>query len=546
MSENIPDSLDGVYAPIITAIPPVDAGHQLSLLADGRIRHYNGGSQAVDFDGNSGNCYKPTDQTMYIESLDGGLHWQKHRVPEGKRYGITYNPITKKYYAFLTFGDGLHLIESDADGNYKRTPIMPLINEHKPVIMLDSGKRMLGLFSIFNFGSRTLVSDDFGKTWQSSNVLSVPEHKAGGIHKGIRWNHNATEPTAFMQNDGTLRMIMRTSLDKFWQSFSKDGGITWSKPEESPFYGTGVMPTIGKLKDGSVLFLFCNATPLPELAGADGYWEDVFTNRNILHAAISRDDGKTWEGFRELYADPRRNAADFATVAGGDKSAHQTQFVEPANGKIVAAIGQHRLERVIAVFDTKWLLEKSRVCDFSNGLDDWSVFNYKKGIVGHCGYNRIVGCSLVPNPDDPSKKCLEIKYRKDTSLVSDVRGGLWNFPALRKGVFKTKIRAQKAGGSVGLNLLDRWFNPTDTTAEQFAMFSTPLKFADTLPHEVLISWDIDAPSPEAVLEIDGKKTAVLPLKNATEHGISYVHFISDFDETNEGVLIERVEANQKQ
>ena len=35
---------------------------------------------------------------------------------------------------------------------------------------------------------------------------------------------------------------------------------------------------------------------------------------------LSADDGRTWHGFRELYLDPRRDAADFGTAFGIDKS----------------------------------------------------------------------------------------------------------------------------------------------------------------------------------------------------------------------------------
>ena len=41
-------------------------------------------------------------------------------------------------------------------------------------------------------------------------------------------------------------------------------------------------------------------------------------------------------------------------------------------------------------FDPAWLNETERRCDFSNGLDDWSVHGYIAGIRGHCALNHNV------------------------------------------------------------------------------------------------------------------------------------------------------------
>ena len=193
------------------------------------------------------------------------------------------------------------------------------------------------------------------------------------------------------------------------------------------------MPTIGRLEDGRLLFLWSNTTPLPEVGNTDGVWDDVFTNRNAIHAAISSDDGKTWQGFREIYLDPRRDAADFGTSPGIDKSVHQSQFVEVEPGRVLVSLGQHPLHRAMVMFDVDWLYEKERFSDFSNGLNDWSVFSYYKGIVGHCGYNRTPGCKLVGGE-------LNVQYIENDSLLTPHRGAVWNFPASRKGVFTTSIR----------------------------------------------------------------------------------------------------------
>lgn len=131
-------------------------------------------------------------------------------------------------------------------------------------------------------------------------VLLPPDMKPGP-HQGVRWFNNAVEATVLEMKDGTLWALARTSQDQAWQAFSKDYGETWSKPEPSRFFGTLTMNTLGRLDDGTIVSLWTNTMALPENATAgNGTWEDVFTNRDSHHIAMSGDEGKTWYGFREI------------------------------------------------------------------------------------------------------------------------------------------------------------------------------------------------------------------------------------------------------
>ena len=86
------------------------------------------------------------------------------------------------------------------------------------------------------------------------------------------------------------------------------------------------------------------------------------------------------------------------------------QAVEVAPGKVLVSAGQHKLCRKLLLFDVKWLYEKERACDFSEGLTNWSAFRYYKGIVGHCCYNRQEAPLLISHPDNPQRKVMRIGY----------------------------------------------------------------------------------------------------------------------------------------
>lgn len=527
-----------IYEPEVVAIPPSDAYIGLSLLESGEIRHYNYGEQAE-----SG--------SFYISSTDKGETWKRVNVPKEIPFADTRSPISGEYLRVIAApGMGTYAIRTSGGLNGNRNLIKvsdTMAIMVKPPIFVRDGKRVVvaahyGLQTGLPKACLTLISDDDGITWKRPNLITTPDHEGGGFHNGKRWNHGAAEPTVIELNDGRLWMLIRTSQDHHYQSFSEDGGESWSEATPSPFYGTITMPTIGRLRDGRILFLWSNTTPLPEINDVNGVWEDVFTNRNAIHAAISSDEGKTWQGFRELYLDPRRDAGDFGTISGIDKSVHQSQFIEMDAGEILVSLGQHPLHRVILRFHADWLYEKKRECDFSDGLDQWSTFNYYKGIVGHCAYNRTSGCSI----EDGS---LLIKYIENDSLVSSVRGAVWNFPALKKGRLSLSIRFNDLNTNGELILNDRWFNPTDTVASYFAPFSMTLnpkrlQIRDTKPHLIEIEWDLNKVKPTAVVYVDKRKRMTLSLANESLHGLSYLHLISDKISGDKGYFIDWVKAEE--
>lgn len=545
------ESIESVFSPRVVATGPSDAYIGLSRMPDGEIRHYNYGEQAA-----AGN--------FYISSRDSGMTWKRVDYPRGMAMADIQSPVSGEFIRVVNMGRyGVYCIRTvggeKGDRTLRKVSDIPSIMI-KPPVFVRSGKRIVVAAhgGVSPKGCYTYVSDDDGLSWTRSNTVITPEHKGGGHHKGIRWNHGAVEPTVVELNDGRLWMLMRTPHDNHYEAFSEDGGLTWGEPRPSRFYGTITMPTIGRLSDGRLLMFWCNTTPLPELASANGVWDDVFTNRDVTHVAISDDDGKTWTGFRELSMDPLRNEPDYALRGGGiDRGMHQAQFVEVAPGKIIAAIGQHPLHRRIVAFDTGWLYEGERADSFADGLDNWSTFNYIKGIKGHCSYNRINGAELAEHPDNPGRNVMKLRYGKADSLVSDVRGAVWNFPAMRSGSFKASVKLPEGSNGLSLMLNDRWFNPSDTVARHEGMYRLTLDrkklgIKDDKWHTVSIDWNLDnGRSPMAVVKVDGRKRNIkMPLLNGSIDGISYVHFMAEpvagkAPDSNPGMMIEYVQAVKK-
>ena len=565
-------TLEKIYEPLFVGRPTDNAFNGLVRLPDGELRHY----------GFEGPWSDPSDY-IYVSSTDNGLTWNKKIINDTTLFTnenmppASYSPWSGDFVRIISNGSGTYVLRSSSgiDGPYQKSLIDKASHDMiRQPLFLKSKKRMLVTCGrsyiqdgIEVMQSCVYYSDDDGRTWRISYVPVGPKFITEWPHKKSRWQNYAIEPTIAELKDGKIWMLLRTSMDRLYESFSTDYGTSWSAPSPSRFYSTLTMPTLFRLSDGRLLLFSCNTTPLPEVDRSSdttireeqktGLWDDVFTNRDAIHAAISDDDGKTWKGFRELYLNPLRNENDFATRGGKevslDKSVHQSQAVELPYGKVLVAFGQHPLVRAMVIFDPDWLYETERVDDFSEGLTNWSMFKYIEGIRGHAAYNRVPGASLVDHPDLKNRKVLNIRHITDPALVCDVDGAVWNFPAALKGSFTTRIMLKPGGKGGRISLIDRWFNPTDTLAYRNAVYSLRLNGDEIDKTESILQtgkwvelrfeWN-DMQSGSCRLLIDGRPYPhLLPLNFKSTNGINYVHFqsVSD-DEDTEGYLIESVKA----
>jgi hypothetical protein len=408
-------------------------------------------------------------------------------------------------------------------------------------------------------------SDDDGKSWQKRILPYPPLHELKWPHKGYRWRQPGVEPVIAEHTDGTLQMLLRTSQDFHYQCFSQDGGESWTPPEPSPFYSVATMPNLLTLKDGRLLAVWNNTTPLPEVdhkmqAELDEYtqeggWEDVFTNRDVLHAAISDDNGRTWRGYREIALNPLRNEADFRTRGGNyamfDRSVHQNQAIELPDNKVLVGYGQHPECWGYVVFDLAWLDESSRTEDFHRGLENWCIHQYMKSRSGgysgrgHCAWNRRPGASLMPAPDGSFREALLIARHPDSRLVFEKEGAVWNFPATTKGKIELNLRMMPGTAGLRITLCDRWFNPVDPVVDQLSPFVVELDAIGRINKTPAIQVGADT---TLVIEFDqdAKQASVhcnavtvsVPLTYAVPNAISYLHLQSLADNADPfGVMI---------
>jgi hypothetical protein len=163
------------------------------------------------------------------------------------------------------------------------------------VVQLESGRLLMpsALHAVPGgegwFPGRAIVwrSDDEGATWQAGNTLEAPEPiGASGLQ----------EPGLVSLKDGRTLMLLRTDAGCQYRSISGDGGETWSAPEPTGLSSPVSPATIERIPSTGDLLLLWNdhrAVPLAERK-----------NRTPLTAAISRDDGATWDRVKNIESHP--------------------------------------------------------------------------------------------------------------------------------------------------------------------------------------------------------------------------------------------------
>ncbi|MBY5944185.1 sialidase family protein [Photobacterium rosenbergii] len=569
-------SVEDIQSPQIVGVPPADAGRGLVRVSDNEIRHYNGGE---GYDGRK-----------MLVSNDNGVTWQESLAPSSypPNFGgiaiespaITPNPITGEYirvqpingYVFISNGglDGeWAAVTKDGQLDYNwdqndKENYLTLSGIMRNPTFVNNGKRILIPSHEMREGTTIHISDDGGLTWRTSkDIISAPPHEKDEIHQGVRWRNSGVEGSIVELKDGRLWILVRTSQDQYYEAFSSDFGDTWTESQPSRFFGTLTMPTIGRLKDGRLLALWTNTMPLPEHQGTqDDMWEDVFTNRDSHHAAISNNDGKTWTGFREIILDEHRNSDDYALFEGkGDRGKQQSEFVELDENRVLVSIGQHKEHRRLMILDTRWLYQKKRSDNFKNGLENWTIHSYIPEVRGHVSYDRKPSSELVTLEGKPTQKALQIRRASDAELINiennlnyEKGGATWNFPNGKKGRVDFRFKLNKHSGGTQISLTDRLFNAVDETTAHYAVYTLNLAPGEKLGKHKLrpnrwytlsLDWNGVKKNSTVRVLLDGKQADRLKIKNTSPNGISYLHFISTSQEPDEGMLIRSVKASVK-
>ena len=360
------------------------------------------------------------------------------------------------------------------------------------------------------FDSTLVYSDDGGDTWTWPPVrlkTSTPD---------IVSAYGAVEPVVVELLDGRIWMLFRTQLGRFYESFSPDGAV-WSTPMPSAIVSSDSPGGIVRLTDGRLMLFWNNCLRYPYAYGG----------RQVLHAAVSTDEGQTWRGYREVARDPLCNEPP---PPRGD---HGTAYPFPIalrDGRAAFVTGQGEGRVVCKVVDPGWLLETRQEEHFAGGLESWSIFGTK-------------GVGPIPHPDRVDAQVLRIR-REDANWPACA---VWNFPAGAVGNIRLRLQLQPEARGLMVGITDHFSTPFDLEDIFYNLYDISLGPDLLLPgqwHDVELHWDCAERACE--VNLDGKThTRLRQTRDSTTPCYLRLRTMAE-SAPDSGVLVESVTADVAQ
>lgn len=256
-----------------------------------------------------------TTRLVAHESSDGGRTWAGHRVVAETAPGDVnvYSPNLIR-----TGDNGILLIFHRYHGNHKNptftlhawkstdqgrnfAPFSVFFEKgefqlcNATVKRLKSGRLLLPVNAAVpgdhgpagKYAASVVYSDDDGRTWNKSpDRLTLPKR-------------GAMEPHVEQGADGRVLMVMRSQLGTLQMAESADEGVHWTEPKSTELKSPESCPELTRIpKTGDLLMIWNDSF--------DPAFRSHYGKRSPLTAAISKDNGRTWQNLRNIETDPKR------------------------------------------------------------------------------------------------------------------------------------------------------------------------------------------------------------------------------------------------
>ncbi|MFC2075559.1 sialidase family protein [candidate division KSB1 bacterium] len=448
---------------------------------------------------------------------------------------------------------------------------------HRMIMATTHGNDTLRSGYDFTREMYTYHSDDDGQAWAgpSARIYSGNSWKAPS---NMKMYIGSPDWSPFMVEleDGRIQMFTRNDKLYHWQFFSDDRGVTWDKGQPTRFYGIFSNTRYIRIHDGRIVHMWLNSIPWHDKETGVRVLSGHNTARDIIHAAISDNEGKTFRGYREVTVDPQCHDSLYSVVPSYDAGQHHQKFVVTKDNKVIVWTGQDDYDilreskhRQTVIFELGWLYETKRNIDFSNGYEGLHVWKLSDDRVGATNYrSRILGATIIDHPTQAGKKTLELRSENNEKVnfydtegtkftygvLTPQDGAVWNFPTGPEGSVSTRILLRSGFKGGMISLTNGFWNPADPRGDEMAMYSLnipangQINSTTTLAKEkwitLTLGWDKSNMACKVYVDNVLQKQT-LPIKNKPGiDGINYVRFRSTAEsEDLGGFLVESIEAD---
>ena len=178
-------------------------------------------------------------------------------------------------------------------------------------LQLPSGRILAPMYSDgFSFGIMA-ISDDGGYTWSASEPII---------------GYGCIQPSVVRKADGTLVAYLRDNgppPKRAHISYSRDDGVTWTPAKDTDIPNPGTSLEVIRLRNGDWIMVY----------------NDLERGRYSLVAALSSDEGATWQWKRHLDGDPAQPGTNQyhypSVIEAKDGSIHVTYSYFVPEGKAI-------------------------------------------------------------------------------------------------------------------------------------------------------------------------------------------------------------------
>ncbi len=183
----------------------------------------------------------------------------------------------------------------------------------------------------------TFYSDDNGRTWHGcDNYVYLPMR-------------GCMEPKIEELKDGRVMMLMRTQLGSLFQSFSDDGGASWSQPQTSGLHAPESCPLLMRIpQTDDLLLIYNDSTYDPKF--------DHYGVRSPLTMAVSSDSGVNWAIRKNIETAPEWEFTNPAAIITRDNNVVVAyEASQYASLEHPGQLGRTQMHLKLAIIDIDWL-----------------------------------------------------------------------------------------------------------------------------------------------------------------------------------------------